>query len=252
MRFFTKHILMLTLAILSAVSLQGQNKGVWSVYADAGVSGFVRYRNVPGNLTRHDISPDVNAGFSCQIGPWVRVGVNLGYTKLSTVNTTNGQVINSIDNYEVGNYDDGVLVQVITDLHRFDEAHCLFAGGTVEFNFMEIFKSKVADKFGVWLGTGVGYAGGWNHSTLTQAYSETAVAQGAGHANIMIHDYITSEGEDTHADSMYVPLALSLEYFVSKHISLTLGGYYRCLPLDIRTTPTGLWGTDFGIRCTFK
>lgn len=250
-------ILLLTLALLSALSLQAraqavQMPGQWSAYADAGISGFHGFRNIPDELTQHNIGPAINAGAGYLLLPYLRLGANLGYTKVSTVNTTNKCVTNIFEHYKVGSYDDGTLTQTIVDLNDINEANFLFAGVTAEFNFMEYFSSRMADRLGVWFGTGLGYVSGWNRHALTQAFSEVAVADGADHYNIFTHDYIASKVDPTHSNSMYIPFILSAEYFVYENLSISLGGYYRCIPLKVENTPKGLWAADFGIRYHFR
>lgn len=251
-----KHILVVALAAMPAAALQAQtyNDTVrtcsWTVYANGGVSGYHGLRGGSDAGVRTAIAPDFSVGVKYNIKPWVRVGLNLGYTKVKAINKGFIHTQTVTNNFQIGNYNDGILTVDKVILAGRNDIHLAGADLNADFNFLELFQKR-NQRWNLWVGTGVGYLHGWNKGTTTTAVSEEGVAKGPDHFNVYNKDYITTGSSTSGVDALYVPVRLSLEYDITPQWTIGAKGEYKCLPLNVDLTPKGIWSANLSVAYNF-
>ena len=201
-----------------------------SLYVSGGVSGYNGYRNTPYADYRKAAAPDVAVGAKWNLRPWGRVGLNVGYTKVKTLNNTiEGAAEPDYQHLEPS-------VQQTTLSNRLD-SHILMTDVNFDFNLL----STVSQRWGLWLGSGIGYMHLWTRNTTLTAYSEETIDKGPDHFNVYTHDYITTQAANRHANSVYIPLRLSVEYNVMPHITLGIKGEYRFITEPSIVSPLAIY-----------
>lgn len=251
-----KKLLVVALAAMPVAALQAQTyndtvrTNTWTLYGAGGVSGYHGFRGGSDTGVHQAIAPDFNVGVKYNIKPWVRVGLNLGYTKIKALNKGIAHTQTVSNNYQIGDYNDGVLTVDKAVLVNRRDIHFAGADLNVDFNVLELFKNR-NQRWNLWLGTGVGYYHAWNRGTLTTAISEEGVAQGPDHFNVYNRDYVTTQSESKGLNTLYVPARLSLEYDITPHWTAGVKGEYKCLPLNKDLTPKGMWSANLSIAYNF-
>ena len=201
-----KRLTIVAAVITTATTLQAQTYNdtvrthTWSIYGQGGVSYYHGMRGADVSDSRRPISPDAAVGLKYNIKPWVRIGLNLEYTMLkatgkhvaSSTVTKNDFVITDPS---TGKTYPAPLETKIDRIQNRYNMHYAMADLNFDFNIMEFWHNRKAQKFNLWLGVGAGYLHGWNRFSATTSYRELAVAKGEGYYNVYSHDYLTSDVE---------------------------------------------------------
>lgn len=250
-------ILMVVAAALSAtVTLHAQtyNDSVrtktWSVYVQGGLSGYHGARGTSFEDTRMPLSPDFALGVKYNVKPWVRLGLNAGYTMVKSMNKGASTEKTIVPNYKVGDYTTNLEVTRVLIQNR-NDIHLAGADLNVDFNILGMWPNRKAQKWNMYLGVGVGYMHGWTRNATSTAVSEEAVAQGDGYFNVYNHNYVESAHSAGHLNLLYIPASLSLEYDLSPFWTIGAIGQYKYLPLDKEFTPQGIYSAGLLLRYNF-
>lgn len=247
------------MATATALQAQTYNDTVrthtWSVYVQGGGSLYHGMRGAEGSETRKPISPFVGVGVKYNIKPWVRVGLNLEYDMLKST----GKLVSSYtikdDSYVIKNPQDGktypapkeTKVDILQDRYTM---HYAMADLNADFNIMELWHNRKAQKWNIWLGVGVGYLHGWSRNTSSVSYSELAVAKSDTYYNVYSHNYLESSSVNEKVDALYIPASLSVEYDITSRWTVGAFGQYKYLPLNKCLTPKGM--INFGAVLRFN
>lgn len=252
---------MVAAVMATATALQAQTYNdtvrthTWSVYVQGGGSLYHGMRGAEGSETRKPISPFVGVGVKYNIKPWVRVGLNLEYDMLKST----GKLVSSYtikdDSYVIKNPQDGktypapkeTKVDILQDRYTM---HYAMADLNADFNIMEFWHNRKAQKWNIWLGVGVGYLHGWSRNTSSVSYSELAVAKSDTYYNVYSHNYLESSSVNEKVDALYIPASLSVEYDITSRWTVGAFGQYKYLPLNKCLTPKGM--VNFGAVLRFN
>lgn len=257
-----KRLTIVAAVIATATTLQAQTYNdtvrthTWSIYGQGGVSYYHGMRGADVSDSRRPISPDAAVGLKYNIKPWVRIGLNLEYTMLkatgkhvaSSTVTKNDFVITDPS---TGKTYPAPLETKIDRIQNRYNMHYAMADLNFDFNIMEFWHNRKAQKFNLWLGVGAGYLHGWNRFSATTSYRELAVAKGEGYYNVYSHDYLTSDVEKKQVNALYIPVSLSFEYDITPRWTIGLIGQYKYLPLDNDLTPKGIVSGGLVLRYNF-
>lgn len=256
-----RRLTMVAAVMATATALQAQTYNdtvrthTWSVYAQGGGCLYHGMRGAEGSETRKPISPFVGVGVKYNIKPWVRVGLNLEYDMLKST----GKLVSSYtikdDSYVIKNPQDGktypapkeTKVDILQDRYTM---HYAMADLNADFNIMELWHNRKAQKWNVWLGVGVGYLHGWSRNTSSVSYSELAVAKSDTYYNVYSHNYLESSSVNEKVDALYIPASLSVEYDITSKWTVGAFGQYKYLPLNKCLTPKGM--VNFGAVLRFN
>lgn len=251
-----KCILGVTAAFLATVTLQAQtyNDSVrthtWSVYIQGGASNYHGVRSELFDNSKRTISPDINWGVKYNIKPWVRVGVNAGYTMLKSTGKSILSSTTTDNNFFVGDHP-ATLEKRADRLQNSNSAYLLGLDANVDFNILQIWPERKAQWINLYAGMGVGYMHGWNRNSQTWSFNEKAVAEGDGYYNVYSHSYMKSSHDKTQFNALYVPLSLSLEFDVMRQLTLGAIGQYKYLPMKKEFSPKGIYSAGIVIRYNF-
>lgn len=252
------HILVVALAAMPVAALQAQTYNdtlrtkTWSVYGAGGFSGYHGLRSGSNTGVRSAIDPDFSIGVKYYLNPKLRAGLNLGYTKVKGINNGNDATHTQTvtNNFQIGNYNDGVLtVDKIILVNRTD-IHFAALDLNADYNLLDHFKNR-NQRWNLWLGAGIGYLHGWYRGGITTAISEEGVAKGPDHFNVYNKDYITTESTTKGVNTLYVPIRLSAEYDITPNWTFGAKGEYKCIPLKNDFTPKGIWSLNLSIAYNF-
>lgn len=256
-----RRLTMVAAVMATATALQAQTYNdtvrthTWSVYVQGGGCLYHGMRGAEGSETRKPISPFVGVGVKYNIKPWVRVGLNLEYDMLKST----GKLVSSYtikdDSYVIKNPQDGktypapkeTKVDILQDRYTM---HYAMADLNADFNIMELWHNRKAQKWNVWLGVGVGYLHGWSRNTSSVSYSELAVAKSDTYYNVYSHNYLESSSVNEKVDALYIPASLSVEYDITSRWTVGAFGQYKYLPLNKCLTPKGM--VNFGAVLRFN
>lgn len=245
-----------TAVCATAVTLHAQTYNdtvrikTWSVYLQGGLSGYHGARGTSFDNSRMPFSPDLSLGVKYHIKPWVRLGLNAGYTMVKSVNKDVVSETTVVPGFKVGDYTTDLEVQ--TDLiQNRNDMHLAGVDLNVDFNIMELWHNRKAQHWNLYAGVGVGYMHGWNRNTQTVAINETAIAQGDGYFNVYNHASMDSWHENAHLNLLYIPASLSLEYDVNPWWTIGVVGQYKYQPLDKEYSPKGIYSGGLVLRYNF-
>ena len=254
--------LTLAVAVLAtAATLQAQTYNdtvrthTWSVYIQGGGTLYHGMRGMDEIAKRKHIMPFGGVGVKYNIKPWVRLGLNLEYDMLRSLDK--GMLSTTTNRgYEIKDPSTGKTYPTTleTKMDRFQNRYTMqyaMADLNVDFNFMEFWHNRKAQQLNLWLGVGVGYLRGWSRNSTTFSYREMAVAKGEGYYNVYTHNYMKSHAFNDHVDAMYIPATLSLEYDLSSRWTAGVFGRYSYLPLNKDLTPKGMYSAGVVLRFNF-
>ena len=193
--------------------------GTWSIYAQGGLSwaNGLWYQNVDAKKS-YSLSPAVGGGIDYTIRPWVRVGAEYLWSRYRRE-----QRMPSID---------GTTMPVKAYGNYLMNYHNAKLG--VGLNFMELWPSRKAQWFNVWLGTGVGYMMAKGNE-YTLSFSNTITQDGVskpvtGNVTIdngssaTIQGNVKSTNEHSSFNKLYIPLSLHMEFDVTRRLTLGVKG----------------------------
>ena len=230
-----KNILGITVVLMATVTLQAQSYNdsvrvrTWSVYMQGGISSYHGVRSELFDNSKRTMAPDLNLGVKYNIQPWVRLGVNAGYTMLKSSGNHSLSITTTDHNFLIGDRT-GTLELKSDRLQNLNNTYLAGVDANADFNILEIWPKRKAQWLSLYAGAGVGYMRGWNRNSQTWSYNERATATGDAYFNGYSHSYLKSSEDKKHFNALYIPLSLSLEFDIQRQLTLGVIGLYKCIP----------------------
>ncbi len=268
-----KRLLTLTVIVLLFVSLidiGAQERGsgtyrtcTWSLYGEAGATmshgiGISNVNAAPWT----SVSPEIGAGVSFNIRPWIRLGLNYDFSKYArelrfdklqplgdsagdgTIDidgNLSGDIFPDIDGSVTG---DRLLLEKTGGLaytKMWTQYHATDL--TLEFNVMEIWKNRTDKRFNLYAGAGFGwlfakgntYNIAMGNERWKEKYKETTDI------------WLKAENTRHNYNTGYVPMLVSAEFDVSPIVTLGLQGNYKRL-LKCDNAPKGIGTVSMVVR----
>lgn len=243
----------------------------WSLYGEAGATmshgiGISNVNAAPWT----SVSPEIGAGVSFNIRPWIRLGLNydfskyareLRFNKLQPLDTPAGDGTIDTDGTHTGDLSGDLSGEIIPDIDGTPAGDRLLlekTGGlaytkmwthyhatdlTLEFNVMEIWKNRTDKRFNLYAGAGFGwlfakgntYNIAMGNERWKEKYKETT--------NI----WLKAENTRHSYNTGYVPMLVSAEFDVSPIVTLGLQGNYKRL-LKCDNAPKGIGTVSMVVR----
>ena len=241
---------------MATVTLQAQtyNDSVrvrtWSVYMQGGISSYHGVRSELFDNSKRTMAPDLNLGVKYNIQPWVRLGVNAGYTMLKSSGNHSLSITTTDHNFLIGDRT-GTLELKSDRLQNLNNTYLAGVDANADFNILEIWPKRKAQWLSLYAGAGVGYMRGWNRNSQTWSYNERATATGDAYFNGYSHSYLKSSEDKKHFNALYIPLSLSLEFDIQRQLTLGVIGQYKCIPTKSDFSPKGIYSAGVVIRYNF-
>lgn len=243
----------------------------WSLYGEAGATmshgiGISNVNAAPWT----SVSPEIGAGVSFNIRPWIRLGQNydfskyareLRFNKLQPLDTPAGNGTIDTDGAHTGDLSGDFSGEIIPDIDGTPAGDRLLlekTGGlaytkmwthyhatdlTLEFNVMEIWKNRTDKRFNLYAGAGFGwlfakgntYNIAMGNERWKEKYKETTDI------------WLKAENTRHNYNSGYVPMLVSAEFDVSPIVTLGLQGNYKRL-LKCDNAPKGIGTVSMVVR----
>lgn len=211
----------------------------WSLYGEAGATmshgiGISNVNAAPWT----SVSPEIGAGVSFNIRPWIRLGLNydfskyareLRFDKLQPFGDSAG------DRLLLEKTGGLAYTKMWTQYHATDL--------TLEFNVMEIWKNRTDKRFNLYAGAGFGwlfargntYNIAMGNERWKEKYKETTDI------------WLKAENTRHNYNTGYVPMLVSAEFDVSPIVTLGLQGNYKRL-LKCDNAPKGIGTVSMVVR----
>lgn len=267
-RLLTLTVIVLLFVPIIDIGAQERGSGTyrtctWSLYGEAGATmshgiGISNVNAAPWT----SVSPEIGAGVSFNIRPWIRLGLNYDFSKYarelrfdklqplgdSAVDGTididgnlSGDVLPDIDGSVTG---DRLLLEKTGGLaytKMWTQYHATDL--TLEFNVMEIWKSRTDKRFNLYAGVGFGwlfakgntYNIAMGNERWKEKYKETTDI------------WLKAENTRHNYNTGYVPMLVSAEFDVSPIVTLGLQGNYKRL-LKCDNAPKGIGTVSMVVR----
>ncbi len=253
-----KYILGAMAVLAAAIPLQARQTdadslrtNTWSVYLHGGVGGHHGVRSQLYDNAASDVAPQLDLGVKYNYRPWVRFGVNVGYTLMNAADKSVLSVTAVDENFMIDDRP-ATLTTRADRLQNRNDAHLLGFDLNADFNLANAFKkNRKSHWLNVYAGLGVGYMHGWNRNTQSWSFKETAVAEGASYAHKYSHSYLRSEGRRKGFNALYIPFTASVEFDVLRELTLGVQAQYKYLPTTREFTPKGIYNIGFVVRYNF-
>lgn len=221
-------IIMLALSSCLFADVVAQERGnsayrtsTWSLYAEGGATmvhglGMSSVDAPPGM----NIFPEIGAGVSFNIRPWIRLGLNYDFSKYARE-----QRFSEFQPLGVPTGDGTLSEQYGGLAYSKMWTHYHAADATVEFNLMELWRNREDKRFNLYAGAGFGwlFAKGntyditMGHERWSGSYKET------------INTWLDAVNSRHKYDVGYVPMLLSAEFDVSPVVTVGVQGNYKRL-----------------------
>ena len=244
-----KRLLTLTLTAILFVPLidiGAQERGsgtyrtcTWSLYGEAGATmshgiGISNVNAAPWT----SVSPEIGAGVSFNIRPWIRLGLNYDFSKYARelrFDKLQPFGDSARDRLLLEKTGGLAYTKMWTQYHAADL--------TLEFNVMEIWKNRTDKRFNLYAGAGFGwlfargntYNIAMGNERWKEKYKETT--------NI----WLKAENTRHNYNTGYVPMLVSAEFDVSPIVTLGLQGNYKRL-LKCDNAPKGIGTVSMVVR----
>ena len=243
----------------------------WSLYGEAGATmshgiGISNVNAAPWT----SVSPEIGAGVSFNLRPWIRLGLNydfskyareLRFNKLQPLDTPAGDGTIDTDGTHTGDLSGDFSGEIIPDIDGTPagDRHLLEKTGglaytkmwthyhatdlTLEFNVMEIWKNRTDKRFNLYAGAGFGwlfakgntYNIAMGNERWKEKYKETTDI------------WLKAENIRHNYNTGYVPMLVSAEFDVSPIVTLGLQGNYKRL-LKCDNAPKGIGTVSMVVR----
>ena len=239
-------ILALSSGLFADIGAQERGSGAcrastWSLYADGGATmvhglEMSSMDAAPGM----NIFPEIGAGVSFNIRPWIRLGLNYDFSKYARE-----QRFSEFQPLEepVG---EGTLSERYGGLaYSKMWTHYHAADLTLEFNIMELWKNRKDRRFNLYAGVGFGwlfaqgntYDISMGYERWSEAYQET------------INTWLDAVNTRHKYNAGYIPVLLSAEFDVSPVVTIGLqGNYKRLLDIGSDKAPKGIGTASVVLR----
>lgn len=267
-RLLTLTVIVLLFVPIIDIGAQERGSGTyrtctWSLYGEAGATmshgiGISNVNAAPWT----SVSPEIGAGVSFNIRPWIRLGLNYDFSKYArelrfdklqplgdsagdgTIDidgNLSGDIVPDIDGKPTG---DRLLLEKTGGLaytKMWTQYHATDL--TLEFNVMEIWKNRTDKRFNLYAGAGFGwlfargntYNIAMGNERWKEKYKETT--------NI----WLKAENTRHNYNTGYVPMLVSAEFDVSPIVTLGLQGNYKRL-LKCDNAPKGIGTVSMVVR----
>lgn len=239
-------IIMLALSSCLFADVVAQERGnsayrtsTWSLYAEGGATmvhglGMSSVDAPPGM----NIFPEIGAGVSFNIRPWIRLGLNYDFSKYARE-----QRFSEFQPLGVPTGDGTLSEQYGGLAYSKMWTHYHAADATVEFNLMELWRNREDRRFNLYAGAGFGwlFAKGntyditMGHERWSGSYKET------------INTWLDAVNSRHKYDVGYVPMLLSAEFDVSPVVTVGVQGNYKRL-LSRDNAPKGIGTASVVLR----
>ena len=267
-RLLTLTVIVLLFVPIIDIGAQERGSGTyrtctWSLYGEAGATmshgiGISNVNAAPWT----SVSPEIGAGVSFNIRPWIRLGLNYDFSKYArelrfdklqplgdsagdgTIDidgNLSGDIVPDIDGKPAG---DRLLLEKTGGLaytKMWTQYHA--ADLTLEFNVMEIWKNRTDKRFNLYAGAGFGwlfargntYNIAMGNERWKEKYKETTDI------------WLKAENTRHNYNAGYVPMLVSAEFDVSPIVTLGLQGNYKRL-LKCDNAPKGIGTMSMVVR----
>ena len=232
-RLLTLTVIVLLFVPLIDIGAQERGSGTyrtctWSLYGEAGATmshgiGISNVNAAPWT----SVSPEIGAGVSFNIRPWIRLGLNYDFSKYARELRFDKLLLEKTGGL--------AYTKMWTQYHATDL--------TLEFNVMEIWKNRTDKRFNLYAGAGFGwlfargntYNIAMGNERWKEKYKETT--------NI----WLKAENTRHNYNTGYVPMLVSAEFDVSPIVTLGLQGNYKRL-LKCDNAPKGIGTVSMVVR----
>ena len=267
-RLLTLTVIVLLFVPIIDIGAQERGSGTyrtctWSLYGEAGATmshgiGISNVNAAPWT----SVSPEIGAGVSFNIRPWIRLGLNYDFSKYArelrfdklqplgdsagdgTIDidgNLSGDIVPDIDGKPAG---DRLLLEKTGGLaytKMWTQYHA--ADLTLEFNVMEIWQNRTDKRFNLYAGAGFGwlfargntYNIAMGNERWKEKYKETTDI------------WLKAENTRHNYNAGYVPMLVSAEFDVSPIVTLGLQGNYKRL-LKCDNAPKGIGTVSMVVR----
>lgn len=211
----------------------------WSLYAEGGATmvhglGMSSVDAAPGM----NIFPEIGAGVSFNIRPWIRLGLNYDFSKYARE-----QRFSEFQPLEIPAGEGTLSEQYGGLVYSKMWTHYHAADATVEFNLMELWRNRKDKRFNLYAGAGFGwlfakgntYDISMGHERWSESYKET------------INTWLNAVNTSHKYDVGYVPMLLSAEFDISPVVTVGLQGNYKRL-LSCDNAPKGIGTASVVLR----
>ncbi len=211
----------------------------WSLYAEGGATmahglGMSSVDAAPGM----NIFPEIGAGVSFNIRPWIRLGVNYDFSKYARE-----QRFSEFQPLEIPAGEGTLSEQYGGLVYSKMWTHYHAADLTLEFNIMELWRNRQDRRLNLYAGAGFGwlFASGntydisMGHERWSGSYKET------------INTWLDAVNSRHKYDVGYVPMLLSAEFDISPVVTVGLQGNYKRL-LSCDNAPKGIGTASVVLR----
>ena len=263
-------LIVIVLLFVPLIDIGAQERGsetyrtcIWGLYGEAGATmshgiGISNVNAAPWT----SVSPEIGAGVSFNIRPWIRLGLNYDFSKYArelrfdklqplgdsagdgTIDidgNLSGDIVPDIDGKPAG---DRLLLEKTGGLaytKMWTQYHA--ADLTLEFNVMEIWKNRTDKRFNLYAGAGFGwlfargntYNIAMGNERWKEKYKETTDI------------WLKAENTRHNYNTGYVPMLVSAEFDVSPIVTLGLQGNYKRL-LKCDNAPKGIGTVSMVVR----
>ena len=242
-----KRLLTLTaILFVSLIDIGAQERGsgtyrtcTWSLYGEAGATmshgiGISNVNAAPWT----SVSPEIGAGVSFNIRPWIRLGLNYDFSKYARelrFDKLQPFGDSARDRLLLEKTGGLAYTKMWTQYHATDL--------TLEFNVMEIWKNRTDKRFNLYAGAGFGwlfargntYNIAMGNERWKEKYKETTDI------------WLKAENTRHNYNTGYVPMLVSAEFDVSPIVTLGLQGNYKRL-LKCDNAPKGIGTVSMVVR----
>lgn len=243
-RYLTIIMLALSSGIFADVVAQERGNSAyrtstWSLYAEGGATmvhglGMSSVDAPPGM----NIFPEIGAGVSFNIRPWIRLGLNYDFSKYARE-----QRFSEFQPLGVPTGDGTLSEQYGGLAYSKMWTHYHAADATVEFNLMEFWRNREDKRFNLYAGAGFGwifakgntYDISMGHERWSGSYKET------------INTWLDAVNTRHKYNVGYVPMLLSAEFDISPVVTVGLQGNYKRL-LKCDNAPKGIGTASVVLR----
>lgn len=211
----------------------------WSLYAEGGATmahglGMSSVDAAPGM----NIFPEIGAGVSFNIRPWIRLGVNYDFSKYARE-----QRFSEFQPLEIPAGEGTLSEQYGGLVYSKMWTHYHAADLTLEFNIMELWRNRQDRRLNLYAGAGFGwlFASGntydisMGHERWSGSYKET------------INTWLDAVNSRHKYDVGYVPMLLSAEFDVSPVVTVGVQGNYKRL-FSCDNAPKGIGTASVVLR----
>ena len=267
-RLLTLTVIVLLFVPIIDIGAQERGSGTyrtctWSLYGEAGATmshgiGISNVNAAPWT----SVCPEIGAGVSFNIRPWIRLGLNYDFSKyarelrfdklqplgdfagdgsIDIDGNLSGDILPDIDGSVT---EDRLLLEKTGGLaytKMWTQYHA--ADLTLEFNVMEIWKNRTDKRFNLYAGAGFGwlfargntYNIAMGNERWKEKYKETTDI------------WLKAENTRHNYNTGYVPMLVSAEFDVSPIVTLGLQGNYKRL-LKCDNAPKGIGTVSMVVR----